>query len=170
MEPQYKFTRHNVGNIMLSSFRDKYYPNCNWTPLNSFFNVCHVPLSNPTDKLVFLYYRGGYINEAGKFITPIWRKQFGQFEKIVLRDDIDLPLGRFQIRAKGRSARGHNGIKSIQNVYGDNFRQFSIGIGRNGEEGPLLTNWLLEKTPTMELDILRKILPKLNDYVNEQFS
>lgn len=169
IEPQYQFTRHNVGNIILSMFKDKYYPNCNWVPLNFFFKVCHIPRSKPTDKLTLLYYNGGFINEAGKYVSPIWRKQFAQFNKAVLRDDIELPIGRLQIRANGRSARGHNGIKNLQNVYGDSFKQLNVGIGRNGQDESSLANWLLQEIPPNELDILQNVLPILNDYVNDQF-
>lgn len=48
----------------------------------------------------------------------------------IVHDDIDLPLGKIKIRAKGGSA-GHNGIASIISQLGtDAFVRFRLGIGR----------------------------------------
>lgn len=51
-------------------------------------------------------------------------------ELLVVRDDIDLPLGKLRIRPSGGSG-GHKGIKSIIEATGsDQFGRMRIGIGR----------------------------------------
>ena len=48
---------------------------------------------------------------------------------IVVYDELDLPLGRIQIRERGGSA-GHNGIKSILSVLGtEDWLRVRVGVG-----------------------------------------
>jgi PTH1 family peptidyl-tRNA hydrolase len=49
---------------------------------------------------------------------------------IVMADDVNLPLGRLRLRARG-SAGGHNGFKSIIGCLGtDAFPRLRVGVGR----------------------------------------
>jgi peptidyl-tRNA hydrolase, PTH1 family len=44
-------------------------------------------------------------------------------------DDLDLPFGIMRMRASGSSG-GHNGLKSLIEVFGQDFPRLRIGIGR----------------------------------------
>ena len=59
---------------------------------------------------------------------------------IVICDQMDLPPGKVRIKMKGGSA-GHNGLKSIISVYGENFIHVYIGIGRP-EDGDIVSHVL----------------------------
>lgn len=52
---------------------------------------------------------------------------------LVVVDDLDLPFGRLRMRAGGSSG-GHNGLKSLIEVFGEGFSRMRIGIGRGYEE------------------------------------
>jgi len=74
-----------------------------------------------------------FMNESGRSIRAAvdW---FGLSleQVIVLVDDMDLPLGRLRLRARG-SAGGHNGLKStIQHLGTQDFARLRIGIGAPG--------------------------------------
>ena len=74
-----------------------------------------------------------YMNESGRSIRAAldWF-DVSVDQLLVLVDDMDLPLGRLRLRAKG-SAGGHNGLKStIQHLGTQEFPRLRIGIGAPG--------------------------------------
>ncbi len=72
-----------------------------------------------------------FMNESGRPVRKIasWWKTPPE-SILVISDDLDLPLGRLRMRAKGGSG-GHNGLKSIvEHLGGEDFPRLRIGIGR----------------------------------------
>ncbi len=51
---------------------------------------------------------------------------------LVVVDDLDLPFGRMRMRVQGSSG-GHNGLKSLIEVFGTEFPRLRVGIGRDRE-------------------------------------
>ncbi len=72
-----------------------------------------------------------YVNVSGEAVRDLRRRHRVQPEDIyVVVDDLDLPLGRVRLRARG-SAGGHNGLKSVIEALGTTeFPRLRIGIGR----------------------------------------
>jgi PTH1 family peptidyl-tRNA hydrolase len=50
---------------------------------------------------------------------------------LAIVDDLDLPFGKLRMRQRGSSG-GHNGLKSLIAVFGEDFPRLRIGIGRDG--------------------------------------
>ena len=74
-----------------------------------------------------------FMNESGRSIRAAldWF-DLSVDQVLVLVDDMDLPLGRLRLRAKG-SAGGHNGLRStIQHLGTQEFARLRIGIGAPG--------------------------------------
>ena len=74
-----------------------------------------------------------FMNESGRSIRAAldWF-DLSADQMLVLVDDMDLPLGRLRLRAKG-SAGGHNGLRStIQHLGTQEFARLRIGIGAPG--------------------------------------
>ena len=71
-----------------------------------------------------------YMNLSGRPVQSI-----ATFYKVppqrilVVVDDLDLPFGTLRMRASGSSG-GHNGLKSLIEVFGQDFPRLRIGIGR----------------------------------------
>ena len=117
-----------------------------------------------------------YMNDSGRSISAAlnWF-DLGIHQLIVLVDDMDLPLGRLRLRARG-GAGGHNGLKStIQHLGTQEFARLRIGIGapgRNPEErrartvSHVLGQFNRSEEPLLQ-DVLREVLSGL-DHIQRQ--
>ena len=123
---QYEGTRHNVGFAFLDYFAEKHdlkFTASKWQAQICKMLVEHVQL--------FLLKPETFMNASGSAVA-----RFVNYHKIapggivVIHDDIDLPLGRVKIVARG-SAAGHKGVQSIITMLGTNeFSRIKVGIGR----------------------------------------
>jgi peptidyl-tRNA hydrolase, PTH1 family len=91
------------------------------------------------DKRLALAFPQTYMNDSGLAVGPLVRR-FGIEDMaalVVVHDELDLPVGRVQVKAGGGLA-GHNGLKSIKShLHSDAFTRIRIGIGKppNKEQG-----------------------------------
>jgi PTH1 family peptidyl-tRNA hydrolase len=73
-----------------------------------------------------------YMNDSGLAVAPLVRR-FGLedlADLVVVHDELDLPVGRIQVKAGGGLA-GHNGLKSISaHLHSDAFTRIRVGIGK----------------------------------------
>lgn len=70
-----------------------------------------------------------FMNLSGNSVKAV--KDFYKPERIiVIHDDIDLKFGALKFK-KGGSSGGHNGIKSIDNLIGNDYERIRIGVGRS---------------------------------------
>ena len=107
-----------------------------------------------------------YMNESGRSIRAAldWFDVSAD-QLLVLVDDMDLPLGRLRLRAKG-SAGGHNGLKStIQHLGTQEFPRLRIGIGapgRSAEERKARTvSHVLGSFNSSEQPLLKDVLDEV---------
>jgi len=123
---EYNKSRHNVGFMVLEEIARK--NNCSFRENKKLFGrTCEYGTGIKKTRLLM---PNTYMNESGKSVRSA--KDWFNFENhqlIVLVDDMDLPLGKIRVRAKGSSG-GHNGLKSIINHLGTaEFKRLKIGIG-----------------------------------------
>lgn len=73
-----------------------------------------------------------YMNDSGLAVASLVRR-FGiedLADLVVVHDELDLPVGRIQVKAGGGLA-GHNGLKSIKaHLHDDGFTRIRVGIGK----------------------------------------
>ena len=98
-----------------------------------------------------------YMNESGRAVAPAV-----QFYKVplpavlVVHDDVDLDVGRLQLRLGGGLA-GHNGLRSIARQLGSpDFLRLRIGVGRpeRGDRRPVADYVLAPFSPEVDVDAL----------------
>ena len=111
-----------------------------------------------------------FMNLSGKAVKKIvdFYKVNPEKDLVVIYDDIDIPIGKTRIRSDG-SAAGHKGLQSIIDELGtDRFMRIRIGIGRPaspaggpGNELVKVEDWVLQKLPSVEKDILFNVIEDL---------
>lgn len=72
-----------------------------------------------------------YMNLSGESVAPLVRRyRVGPDRLVVVHDEMDLELGRLQVKAGGGLA-GHNGLKSIvAHLHTQDFLRIRLGIGK----------------------------------------
>ncbi len=114
-----------------------------------------------------------YMNLSGESVLALATfYKVAAHDILVMHDDLDLNFGLIAFKKNG-GAGGHNGIKSIMELFGTgNFLRLKIGIGRplNGQS---VSDWVLSNHSKEEEIALQKILTTTNDalslYLNEGF-
>ena len=124
--PEYKKTRHNVGFMVIQALASQ----------------CQIAFSKKHE--AFLLGSGRidhealliamprtFMNQSGTAVRQILEKTGVDPSRIiVVHDDIDLALGRIQIKTRGGHG-GHKGILSIlSTLQTDQFYRLRIGVGR----------------------------------------
>ena len=122
---EYADTRHNVGWMVTDelarrhggSFRSKFSGQLSEVRVDG----AKVALLKPQT----------YVNESGRSVGPAAR--FFKLEPaalLVVHDEVDLDLGRLQVRLGGGLA-GHNGLRSVARHLGTpEFMRLRVGVGR----------------------------------------
>lgn len=80
---------------------------------------------------------------------------------LVVVDDLDLPFGKMRMRLRGSSG-GHNGLKSLIALLGEDFPRLRIGIGR-GRDGTAAIGRVLGRFSDDEEPLLEKVVAAAAD-------
>ena len=129
--PQYARTRHNVGFWCLDRLAAEHS-----IEFSRRHRSASIGEGDIEGQKVVLAKPRTYVNRSGEAVDYLLRRFRVSPEKLlVVYDDVDLPLGKVRLRAKG-SAGGHNGIKSIVETLGtQEFPRMRIGIGHPPDGG-----------------------------------
>ncbi|CCD27220.1 aminoacyl-tRNA hydrolase NDAI_0K00310 [Naumovozyma dairenensis CBS 421] len=154
-EPQYKGSRHNIGLYILDQIKSTLVGNVPYK--ESLTGSVHYLSINP--ELFLIRSDGDFINLSGNTIVPLWRTLPKDTRHVVIHDDLNLPMGKIQLRGPGTSLRGHNGLKSIDKKLGckNDFYKLSIGIDRPESHEPnVVAKYVLDKIDPSQLKNINK--------------
>jgi PTH1 family peptidyl-tRNA hydrolase len=107
-----------------------------------------------------------YMNLSGQALKNYVRRPFWSAAKdlLVVVDEVQLPVGRFRIRARG-SAGGHNGLKSVEHALGSrDYARLRIGVGPAEERKGIykdLADFVLSPFARDEREDVLSLLPAL---------
>jgi PTH1 family peptidyl-tRNA hydrolase len=123
----YAGNRHNIGFMALDAIaRDTNAPG-----FRSRFQGLYTELSIDGEKVILLKPET-YMNESGRAVGEAARYYKLELSKIIVfHDELDLSPGKVRVK-KGGSNAGHNGLKSITEHLGNDYRRVRIGIGHPG--------------------------------------
>lgn len=134
--PRYERNRHNVGFMVVDKLAERHRITVGRKRPHALIGEGNADLGGDSVRVVLAKPRT-YMNESGEAVVRLAQASGSPKDRmVVVYDDLDLPLGKLRVRAKG-SPGGHNGIKSIVGKLNtDAFPRIRVGIGRpTGVEG-----------------------------------
>lgn len=130
---QYSGTRHNVGFAVVDYLAQA-------PGASKFQNRFHAQVAEFIEdgQKILLVKPQTFMNLSGQSV-----RQFVDFQQLpladllVVCDDINLPLGKLRVRARGTHG-GHNGLRDIQNHLGTTeYARLRIGVDAPAQEGAI---------------------------------
>jgi len=125
--PEYASNRHNIGFMAVQAIAKRH----GFAPWRRRFQGVATEGPIAGEKTLLLL-PGTYMNESGRAVG-----EAAHFYKIdvqdivVLHDEIELQPGKVRVKVGGGDA-GHNGLRSITEHFGSNYRRVRIGVGHPG--------------------------------------
>jgi peptidyl-tRNA hydrolase, PTH1 family len=157
--PRFQNTRHNLGiitlNAWVASLRREGFAINDWQLKGQ---VAWLKIELAGQSLILLKTLT-FMNSSGpaihRYLKRGWRFFLPSVDSsrlLILHDDIELPLGKVKFRASG-SARGHNGIRSLQqSLHTLSLPRLHLGIGApvsRAVEKYVLAPFSLEENKTL---------------------
>jgi PTH1 family peptidyl-tRNA hydrolase len=149
---EYQSSRHNVGAEVVELLAQRHGGTLKRSRERAL--VAEVRIE---DDRVALAFPQTYVNLSGEAVALLVKRHgITDPERIVIvHDELDLPLGRIQIK-RGGGLAGHNGLRSIKaHLHTDEFVRVRIGVGKpvSKEQG---ADHVLRRPPKrdrLELDV-----------------
>jgi PTH1 family peptidyl-tRNA hydrolase len=156
---EYRNTRHNLGFMVVDLLADRF--NLAWKRRALYSCAIHSPSG------LFLVKPLTFMNQSGLAVAKALSYQkIHPGKLLVVCDDINLPLGKIRLRAKG-SDGGHNGLKSvIQHLKSSDFARLRLGVGPL-PAGAVLADFVLSDFTRSERDLTAEVLDKAAKAVEE---
>ena len=160
---KYFLTRHNIGFDVVDSLINR--------------NSCALIKKDKKKEL----YRGTidskeclfckpltYMNLSGPPISKLINfYKIAKPKIIIIHDDLDLAVDKIKIKTGGGNG-GHNGLLSIDNAIGKNYKRLRIGIGHPGIKEKV-SSYVLEKFSNQDRELIDKKISLLTKYFSYIF-
>ncbi len=120
---KYRLTRHNIGYMVVDQIAKKY--NCSFKRRFKY----SIAKFDFFQKKVILMKPSTYMNLSGRAVNKgIKKYNITLSNLLIISDDLNLPLGKVRLRARG-SAGGQKGLKSIiESLNTEKFPRLRVGI------------------------------------------
>lgn len=150
--PQYAMHRHNVGFMALDVIADMH----GFGPVQKKFQGWLQEGRIGTEKVLLLK-PATFMNESGRAVGEALRfYKLGTDALTVFHDELDLAPFKVKVKQGGGTA-GHNGLRSIDQHMGADFRRVRLGIGHPGHKDRV-TTYVLGNFAKSEMDDLADML------------
>jgi PTH1 family peptidyl-tRNA hydrolase len=150
--PQYALHRHNVGFMALDTIAEVH----NFGPVQKKFQGW-LQEGRIGNQKVLLLKPATFMNESGRAVGEAMRfYKLGLEALTVFHDELDLAPFKVKVKQGGGTA-GHNGLRSIDQHLGADFRRIRLGIGHPGHKDRV-TGYVLGPFAKAEQDDLIDML------------
>ena len=153
---EYENTRHNVGFMAIDAL----------VPADSVWKKEKQALTTQAilngKKCIFAKPQT-FMNNSGESVLALMKFYKIPIENlIVFHDDMDLKVGTWKTKIGGGSA-GHNGIKSIDALVGNNYTRYRIGIGHPRDFSSMTdpVDWVLGKFDKEQKSLINQTINNL---------
>jgi len=143
---RYENTRHNIGFRIVDAIAEQ--EGASWRERDA---IMHTSVGS-----VYLVKPMNYMNNSGIVVPFLLKKGVKPEEVLVVHDDLEKAFGKISIRWNG-SARGHNGLRSIDGMIGKEFWRLRFGIGRPEDKSQVSDYVLSRFTPEQESEVAELI-------------
>ncbi len=159
---EYEHTRHNIGftcleafaaSVQLAPWQVKKDLKCMVATAN--LGAVRVIAIKPT---TFMNLSGEAVQAASHFYKPD--------SIVVVHDELDIPFGQIRLRSGG-SAAGHNGVKSVSQIIGEDYGRVRVGIGPKVPEQIDSADFVLQKFSQQELSDIPSLCTEVTAILNE---
>lgn len=121
--PQFTKTRHNIGFMVLDALAERYH-----TSFKKYENA-EIATISINNKPVLLIKPQTFMNDSGKVMSWVRKKNIAPEQILVIHDELELPFGVIKLK-EGGSAKGHNGLRSLIAHGAQQCKRLRMGIGR----------------------------------------
>ena len=119
--------RHNIGFMVLQAIAKHH----GFPPWRRRFQGVATEGTIGGEKVLLLL-PGTYMNESGRAVAEAQHfYKLALSDMVVFHDEIELPPAKVRVKAGGGIA-GHNGLRSISQHVGNDYRRVRIGVGHPG--------------------------------------
>lgn len=170
---KYARNRHNIGFMAVDAMAERWAPR-GGSPWRKKFHGEAADLS-VGGRRVMLLKPQTFMNESGRAVGEAMRfHKIALSDVIVFHDELDLAPAKLRVKTGGGNA-GHNGLRSITALCGNDYVRVRMGIGHPGDKA-LVHNYVLNDFAKAEegwvADMARlsaDLLPKLVGGEGERF-
>ena len=125
--PEYTRNRHNIGFMAADAIVRRH----QFGPFRSKF-AGELSQGDIAGRKILILKPMTYMNESGRSVGAALRFfKLSPADLVVIHDEIDLAPGRIRVKNGGGIA-GHNGLRSIRDHSGPDFRRVRLGVGHPG--------------------------------------
>jgi PTH1 family peptidyl-tRNA hydrolase len=135
---QYAGNRHNIGFMAVQAIAKRH----GIAPWRRRFQGVAVEGAIGGEKVLLLL-PGTYMNESGRAVAEaahFYKPEAGSV--VVFHDEAELPPGKVRLKIGGGNA-GHNGLRSISEHIGNDYRRVRLGVGHPGDK-KLMERYVLQ--------------------------
>ncbi len=124
---RYVANRHNVGFVVVEEIAKRH----GFAPWRRRFQGVATEGSIGSEKLLLLL-PGTFMNESGRAVAEATNfYKLDRSDIVVFHDEIELRPAKVRVKTGGGNA-GHNGLRSITEHIGNDYRRVRIGVGHPG--------------------------------------
>ena len=147
---KYTYNRHNLGFLLVDRLIKKYSLIKESNKFSSYIYKAKI-----FHQTVLIIKPTTMMNLSGVAVSKVKNFYKVPLEKIfIFHDDLDLKLGRLKIK-NGGSSGGHNGIRSIDKLIGNDYNRVRFGIG-NPKFNNSISEYVLSDFNKEEIDFVMK--------------